>query len=385
MLQKSLWSEFVVNIPLFKIHWNEEDIKLIEKVIRSGRSWCIGDEIEELEKRIAEYLGLKYCILLNSGGSALHALMEAYGFSKGNEVIVPSFSFIATAFAPLYVGAKPVFADIEDQTFGLDVEDVKQRITPDTKAIIPIHYGGMPCQIKVLRDFALDNNLILIEDAAEAFGASIRNQLVGTFGDSAIFSFCQNKIFTTGEGGAVVTDNHDLMEQVRLYRSYGRISAGDYFSSSGDIDYVEIGHNQRMSTILAALGISQLKRVNKLIQMRVRNAQFLTKHLGEIEEVIPPKPPSNEFLCVYQMYTIRVRQGLKKRNGLIQHLQKKGISSKVYFDPIHRYSIFKKLGYGSVNLPITEQLASEVLSLPIYPHMTDEELNYIVKTVSEFF
>jgi perosamine synthetase len=374
-----------LEIPLFKIHWNEKDIKLVEKVIRSGKSWCIGAEIEEFEEKIANYLGLSHCVLLNSGGSALLALMESYGFSKGDEIIVPSFTFIGTAYAPLYVGARPVFADIEEITFGLNVENVKRKITPKTKAIIPIHYGGMSCKIKELEEVATDHNLILIEDAAESFGAKLKEKLTGTFGDSAIFSFCQNKVFTTSEGGAVVTNDSDLAEKVRLFRSYGRVMSGDYFSSSGDIDYVEAGYNLRMSSILAALGISQLNRVNDLITLRRKNAQYLNNRLSEVEGLILPTPPSNEFFCVYQMYTIRVKEGRKKRDELMRYLLDKGITSKVYFDPVHRYSLFQKLGYSDEKLPITERLSSEVLTLPMYPHMTNEELEYISEAVIGFF
>lgn len=374
-----------MDIPLFRIHWEEEDIRLVENIIRSGKYWCIGEQIEELENSISDYLDLKHCVLLNSGGSALLALMKAYGFSKGDEVIVPSFSFIATAYAPLYVEAKPVFADVEEHTFGLDVEDVERKISSKTKAIMPIHYGGMPCQIEAIKELATNNEIHLIEDAAEAFGAKINDQLLGTIGDSAILSFCQNKVFTTSEGGAVVTNNTELQERIRLLRSYGRITEGDYFSTSRDIDYVSIGYNLRISTILAALGISQLRRVDKLIHMRRKNAQFLNNRLSEVDEIILPSPPSNEFFCVYQMYTIRVKEGRKKRDMLMHHLKKKGIASKVYFDPIHKYSIFQKLGYGRIELPITERLSSEVLTLPMFPHMTDDELNYIADALIEFF
>jgi perosamine synthetase len=385
MNQKPEMGEFTLDIPLFKIHWSEEDIIRVEKVIRSGKYWCIGPEIEELEENIANYLGLKHCVLFNSGGSALHALMESYNFSKGDEIIVPSFTFIGTAYAPLYVGSRPVFADVEEQTFGLDVEDVKQKITPKTKAIIPIHYGGMPCQIGALEDLAKDHNLILIEDAAESFGAKFKNNLTGKFGESAILSFCQNKIFTTSEGGAIVTDNSELMERIRLFRSYGRITSGDYFSNSGDIDYVERGYNLRMSSILAALGISQLKRVDRLINMRRKNAHYLNKRLSEVDEITLPIPPTSEFYCVYQMYTIRVKEGRKKRDELMHYLKNKGITSRVYFDPAHKFTIFQDLGFGAIKLPTTELLSSEVLTLPMYPHMTNDELDYISEAVIEFF
>lgn len=373
-----------MKIPLFKIYWDENDIRAVKEVISSGMHWCIGEQVEEFEKRISEYVDAKYCVSFNSGGSALHALMLAYDFRPGDEVIVPSFTFIATAYAPLYVGARPVFADIEEETFGLDPEDVKEKITKRTKAIIPIHYGGMPCKIRELKQIAEDYNLVLIEDAAEAFGAKVKNKYVGTFGDSAIFSFCQNKIFTTSEGGCVITNNKKIYERLKLIASYGRVTKGDYFISSSDIDYVTLGYNWRLSTILAALGLSQLQKVDKLIKMRRRNAEYLTKKLRKIDGIKPPMEPDNYF-AVYQLYTIRVLGGFNERNSLMDFLTKKGISTKIYFDPVHRYSIFKRLGYANINLPITEKIASQVLTLPMYPHMTKEELDHLVTSVREFF
>ena len=373
-----------MRIPLFKIYWDEEDLKAVEGVIRSGMYWCVGKQIEELEKRICEYLGVKYCVTFNSGGSALYASMLAYGFKPGDEIIVPSFTFIATAYAPLYVGAKPVFADIEEETLGLDPEDVKEKITKKTKAIIPIHYGGMPCKIKELKEIAEDYNLILIEDAAEAFGAKIKDRYVGTFGDASIFSFCQNKIFTTSEGGCVVTDNKEIYERLKLIVSYGRVTNIDYFTSSSRVDYVMLGYNWRLSTILAALGLSQLKKVDKLIEMRRKNAKYLNKELGKVDGIQPPIEPDNYF-AVYQLYTIRVLEGFEKRNSLMEFLAKKGISTKIYFEPVHKYTIFKQLGYANVKLPITEKVSSQVLTLPMYPHMTKEELDYIINSIKEFF
>lgn len=373
-----------MKIPLFKIYWDEEDIKAVEEVIRSGMNWCIGKHVEDFEKKLSEYLGANYCVTFNSGGSALHALMLAYDFKPGDEIIVPSFTFIATAYAPLYVGARPVFADIEEETLGLDPEDVKEKITKKTKAIIPVHYGGMPCKIRELREIAEDYKLVLIEDAAEAFGARVKDKFVGTFGDSAIFSFCQNKVFTTSEGGCVVTDNKTIYERLKLIVSYGRMTSGDYFTSSSSVDYVTIGYNWRLSTILAALGLSQLKKVNKLIEMRRKNAEYLNKELVKIDGIRPPVEPKDYF-AVYQLYTIRVMDGIKRRNSLMNFLAKKGISTKIYFDPAHKYSIFKKLGYRNITLPTTEKIASQVLTLPIYPHMTREELDYIVTSIREFF
>ncbi len=374
-----------MEIPLFKIHWNEDDIEAVNKIIRSGSYWCIGRDIDEFEREIATYLGSEHCVLLNSGGSALQALMVAHEFQKGDEIIVPSFTFIASAYAPLYTDAKPVFADIEEETYGLDPEDVKQKITSKTKAIIPVHYGGMPCKIDTLRDLAEDHGLILIEDAAEALGAKHGGKTVGTFGHSSIFSFCQNKVISTSEGGCIVTDDPAIDEKVRLFRSYGRVIKGDYFSGGTDLDYVESGYNLRMSTILASLGRSQLRRIDDLILMRQKNASFLIEKLSCLDEVSCPVPPSKDFFTVYQMFTLRVRTGQEKRDSLLKYLGDKGISSKVYFDPVHEYSVFQKLGLSNAKLPVTEKVASEVLTIPMYPHMTREELDYLATTIIDFF
>jgi perosamine synthetase len=174
------------NIPLFKIYWDEQDIAEITTAVRSGVSWAIGSNIEKFEKGIAEYIGTKYAVVFNSGTSALHAALLAYELGEGAEVIVPSFTFIATANAALFVGAKPVFAEIEEETYGLDPMDVRRKITPKTRAIIPIHYGGCPCLVNELKQIVEEHGLILIEDAAEAFGAAINGKKVGSFGDAAI-------------------------------------------------------------------------------------------------------------------------------------------------------------------------------------------------------
>lgn len=190
-------------IPLFKMYWDQDDLNAITTTLSSGMNWAVGSEVTQFEQELAHHIGSEYCLTFNSGTSALHAALLAYGIGAGDEVIVPSFTFIATANAPLFVGAKPVFADIEETTLGLNPESVLEHVTPNTKAIIPVHYGGCPCMIKELQEITDDHDLILIEDAAEAFGSSIQGTKVGTFGDSAMISFCQNKIITTGEGGGL--------------------------------------------------------------------------------------------------------------------------------------------------------------------------------------
>jgi perosamine synthetase len=369
-------------IPLFKIYWDEDCVKEVNEVIKSGMNWAIGSKVKEFEEAISEYIGVKYTVSFNSGTSALHALLLAYKIGPGGEIIVPSFTFIATANAALFVGAKPVFADIEEETFGLDPQDVNERISERTKAIITVHYGGCPCKVKELREIAYDHKILLIEDAAEAFGAKIRSLKVGTFGDSAMFSFCQNKVITTGEGGAVVTNDEKIYERLKLIRSHGRLEDQQYFSLTQAGEYVELGYNWRLSNILAALGLAQIRKVDKIIEMRRQKAQILTEKLSKINNITPLKPPEGYF-HVYQLYTVRVPSML--REGLMRHLAEKSIMSKIYFSPIHLTMFYReRFGFKGGELPVTEKVSKEVLSLPIYPTMTNDEINYIVKSVGEF-
>jgi perosamine synthetase len=371
-------------IPLFKIYWDKEDIKLVKEAISSGMFWAIGPNIEKFEGMLSQYVGTRYALVFNSGTSALHAVLLACGIEPRDEVIVPSFTFIATANSPLFVGAKPVFADVEAKTFGLDPEDVERRITRKTRAVIPIHYGGLPCRINELKALADRHNLLLIEDAAESLGAAIHGKKVGTFGDCAILSFCSNKLITTGEGGAVLTNSAELYEKLKLVRSHGRAETSNYFSSNEYMDYVTLGYNFRMSDITAALGIAQLKKIDTVIQMRRRNAKMLSARLSRVAEIEVPCPPDNCF-HVYQIYTIRVNKGKEERDALSAYLAKKGIMTKVYFYPVHFTHFYKnELGYNC-ELPVTERLSKQVLTLPVYPSLTEDEINYITDTIDAFF
>lgn len=371
-------------IPLYKIYWDEEDKKSVMKVIERGSYWTVGPEVEEFEKLVADYTGRKYGISFNSGTSALHAIFLAYDLKAGDEVIVPSFTFIATANAALFIGAKPIFADVEEETFGLSPSDVQEKVTRKTKAVMPVHYGGLPCHIKELQEIAKDNDLILIEDAAESIGASIDGRKVGSFSDSAMFSFCGNKVITTGEGGMIVTDSKEIWERLKLIRSHGRLEVEPYFATTKSLDYITLGYNWRMSSVTAALGVSQMKRLERVIEMRRRNAEYLESELSKISRIEPQNPPKGYF-HVYQMYTIRVKDGKDVRDALKGYLATKGIMSKVYFDPVHLTSFYRKhFHHKRRELPVTEKLSEEVLTLPMYPTLHKEEMGYIAKSIDEF-
>lgn len=372
------------NIPLFKIYWDEKDVKRVTSVIRRGMYWATGPEVKEFETKICEYLGVKYTVAVNSGTSALHAALVAHGIGKGDEVIVPSFTFIATANAPLFVGAKPVFAEIEEETYGLAPEDVARKITPKTKAIIPIHYGGSPCHCAELAQIAKKHGLILIEDAAESFGAAADGKKVGTFGDSAILSFCAPKVITTGEGGAVITDSKNVYERVRLTCSHGRVETTDYFSSAEHMEHVTLGYNFRMSTMTAALGMAQIEKADEIISRRRENAHYLNDRLSDIKGIMIPDPP-DRFFHTYQIYTITIRNN-NLRDELMKYLLKKKITAKVYFFPVHLTQFYRReFGYREGDLPLTEKVASGVLTLPMYPTLTKKDMDYIAQQIKDFF
>ena len=371
-------------IPLYKIYWDDADVKRVLEVIRQGMFWATGPNIEQFESIVAQYLEREYAVAFNSGTSALHALLLACGIKDDDEVIVPSFTFIATANSVLFVGAKPVFADIETKTYGLDPEDVERKITGKTKAIMPMHYGGSSCQIRELKEIAEDHKLLLLEDAAESLGTRIDGELVGSLGDAAMFSFCGNKVITTGEGGMIVTDQRDVYEKMKLVRSHGRLETEDYFTSVRTGDYVMLGYNWRMSNITAALGVTQLEKLDKLIGMRRKNAAYMSKNLSDVSGIEAPNPPEGVF-HVYQMYTVRVKGGEKARDGLRDHLAEKGVMTKVYFSPVHLTHFYREeFGFKGGELPVTEELSNMVLSLPMYASLTKDEMDYVTDSVRDF-
>ena len=369
-------------IPLYKIFTDRDDNKAVNKVLQRGMDWAIGHEIAEFEKKIANYIGTKYCVAFNSGTSAGHAALLAININSG-EVIVPSFTFISTANWPLMVNAKPKFVDIEEENFGLSPERVKVEITKNTKAIIPIHYGGLPCKIIEINRIARNKKITLIEDCAESFGAKIKGVSVGTFGQMSIFSFAPNKILTTGEGGAICTDSRKIFEKLQLIRSHGRKVNENYFKTSQLPNYISIGYNWRMSSMTAALGLSQFDKLDRIIQLRRRHARFYVSKFKKIKEIKLPDEPK-DHLHVYQLFTIQLKNNLI-RNELQKFLTSRGIMTKVFFEPIHLSNFYKKSGFGKKSLPNTEKISQTVLSLPIFPGLKSEEIRYICDSTQEFF
>ncbi|WP_121744977.1 DegT/DnrJ/EryC1/StrS family aminotransferase [Natronorubrum halophilum] len=368
-------------IPLFEIPWDEDDVANAVDSITRGSYWANGPYIDRFESGLESYLGVDHAITVNSGTTALVAALTAHGVGEGDEVIVPSFTFIATANAVRLVGARPVFADIERETYGLDPECVTAKVSDETAAILPIHPYGCACQIDALVEIAADAGVPLIEDAAEAFGAEYRGQALGTFGDAAALSFCQNKILPTGEGGAIVTDDDDIARRVEQFRSHGRTSS-EYFVSSDSGEYVGLGTNVRMSDLVASIGCAQLTKVDDHIERRRRVATQLSDGFADVEGVTP-HTAAGRGNHVYQLYTVTLSETVD-RETVIDTLSQRGIASKVYWDPcVHLTRAYREeYGYEPGAFPVTEAVMGRVLSLPIHPNLTGDEIDRITAGVS---
>jgi perosamine synthetase len=369
-------------IPLYKVDWDKEDVKTVTGVIKRGMDWAIGPEIEEFEQSLAHYHNSKYCVVFNSGTSAGHAALLSLNLKPSSEIIVPSFTFIATANWPLMVDQKPIFSEIEEKTLGMDPSYLDSIISKKTKVIMPIHYGGMPCKIIEIKKFAEQHKLILIEDSAESIGSTIGNKKTGSFGDMSILSFAGNKVLTTGEGGAVIVNSKKLYEKLKLIRSHGRQTNLNYFQTNKTPKYISLGYNWRMSSMTAALGISQLSKLDKLISKRRTNAKSLSSKLNKHSKIILPFDYKNHK-SVFQLYTIRIT-GKNLRNNLMEFLEKKGIMSKIFFEPVHLSKFYSKNMNKKISLPITEKISQQVLTLPMYPSLTKDEINFISDSIDEF-
>ena len=376
-MKKTNW-----RIPLYKVSNDSSEIKAISKVIKRGMDWAIGPEVEKFENDLAKYIGTRYCVSFNSGTSAGHAALLSYNLKNNDQVLVPSFSFIATANWPLMVNAITKFVDIEEINYGMNPKNIEESISKKTKIIMPTHYAGLPCKIDEIRRISKKNKITLIEDAAESIGSKINKQKVGTFGEVAIFSFAGNKILTSGEGGAVVTDSKEKFEKLKLIRSHGRKTIKNYFSNIQTPQYVELGYNWRMSSITAALCLSQLNKIEKLINLRRQNAKYYQKKLAKIEGIKIHAEPKG-YKHVYQLFSIQL-PSKRIRDGLSRFLAKKGIMSKVFFEPIHLTKHFSNYKIKQERLKITETVSERILSLPMYPELTKEEITEITGSINEF-
>jgi perosamine synthetase len=359
-------------IPIAKPIIGEDEISAVTAVLRSGII-AQGKKVEEFEEAFAEFIGTKYAVAVNSGTAALHIAFLSHGIGEGDEVITSPFTFIATANSILFTGAKPVFADIEEDSFNIASDSIDEKITPRTKAIMPVHLYGQPCDMKRIMRIAQEHGLIVIEDACQAHGAGYERKKVGSFG-TGCFSFYPTKNMTTGEGGMITTNDKDIAQKARMIRSHGQRQR--YFHEI-------LGYNFRMTDIAAAIGLCQLGKLEEFNSKRIENAKFLTKELSGIKGLVPPGIKSNTR-HVFHQYTLRITQDFGiPRDELRQKLMNKGVATEVYYPlPIHKQPLYQNLGYND-HLPNSEKAAREVLSLPVHPSLTKEDLENIVRAIQD--
>ena len=345
-----------------------EEKQAVLEVLDSG-ILAQGPRVKAFEAAFAEMCGVKFAIATSSGTTALHTSLLAHGIKPGDEVITSSFSFIASANSALFVGARPVFVDIDPRTFNLNPSLIETAITKNTRAIISVHLFGLSCDMDAILNIAAKHRLLVIEDACQSHGAAYKGLKVGSFGTGA-FSLYPTKNMTSGEGGMITTNEDTIAEHCRAIRQHGMRRR--YYHD-------ELGYNFRMTDIQAAIGLEQLKKLEKFNLIRRENARYLSAHLKGV--VVPFVPEGHEHS--FQQYTIRVPDG--RRDSLIEHLTSRGVGSMVYYPvPIHQQTFYvRELAYKMI-LPETERAAAEVLSLPVHPGLSADDLQTIVAAVNEF-
>lgn len=352
-------------ISIARPHIGEAEIEAVVAVMRSGHL-AQGAVVAEFERRFAGICGVDHAIATTSGTTALHLALLAHGIGPGDEVITTSFSFIASANCILYVGATPVFADIEPETFNIDPDDVEWRITSKTRAIIPVHLYGNPAGLARLQDICRRHGLVLIEDACQAHAATYQGQTVGSFG-TGCFSFYPTKNVMSGEGGIIKTNDDAVAEKARLLRAHGMPQR-----------YVHeiLGYNFRLSDLHAAIGLTQLDNLAAWTARRQENARRLRDALGDIGMGFQATAP--DATHVYHQFTIRIESD---RDEVRRYLAEHGVGSEIYYPiPIHQQQLYRELGYD-ISLPHTELASREVLSLPVHPALADDDVDTVARTV----
>lgn len=362
-------------IPLARPDITEAEIEAVVEVLRSG-VLSIGPRVQEFEERIKKFTGRRHAVAVNSGTSGLHLLIRAYGIGEGDEVITTSFSFVASANCILFERAKPVFVDIDPSTYNLDVSLIEEKITPRTKAILPVDVFGQPVDMEAIMEIARRYGLVVIEDSCEAIGSKRRGKLAGTAGDAGVYAFYPNKQMTTAEGGVIVTDDDRVAELCRSMRSQGRAVTGTW------LHHERLGYNYRMSELHAALGVVQLKRLPEFIRRRQEVANRYRELLAGVEGVVLPAVAEDVEVMSWFVYVVRFLPPLN-RDRIMEYLLSRGIECKPYFPPIHLQPFYRELGYREGDLPVTEEVARQTLALPFYNHLTREEQEYVAEEVKK--
>jgi dTDP-4-amino-4,6-dideoxygalactose transaminase len=364
----------------------DDEKRAVIEVLESGQL-AQGPRVAAFEAAFAKYIGVEHAVAVSSGTAALHVALLAHGIAPSGdrsagsgpagapaEVIVPAFSFAATANVVLHAGARPVFVDVREDDFNVHVDDIAAAITDRTRAVIAVHLYGQPCDIEATAALCQRRDIVLIEDAAQAIGAELGGRRAGAFG-TGCFSLYATKNLQTGEGGMITTSDASIADRARVYRSQGERTR--YVTE-------ELGYNYRMTEVAAALGLAQMSKIDAHTDQRRKSAARLTQLLAPLEDqgklVLPRTMPGRTH--VWHQYTVRVTAGRAARDALQATMRERGIETAVFYPtPIHRQPLYRRLGYGDLKLPVAERLADEVLSLPVHPSLSDDDLEQIAKGV----
>ena len=359
-------------IPLSSPDITKKEIDVINQVL-STPFLSIGPKIQEFEQKIADYIGTKYAVGVNSGTSGLHLCIKSLDIKDGDEIITSPFSFIASANCALFERAKPVFVDINGKNLCIDADKIEEKITKKTKAILPVHIFGYSCDMDKIMEIAKKHNLAVIEDACEAIGTEYKGKKVGSFGDVGVLAFYPNKQITTAEGGMILTNNEKIARLCRSLRNQGRDEGNEWLSHS------RLGYNYRMSELSAALGTSQADRIDEIIGKRQNIAQSYSQKLAGVDGITIPYL-SSEIKMSWFVYVIKLDERFlrKDRDQIIKKLKEKGISARNYFPPIHLEPFYvDTFGYKKGNFPIAEKISNLTIALPFYNNLTEKEIDYI--------
>ncbi|NLL62087.1 MAG: DegT/DnrJ/EryC1/StrS family aminotransferase [Candidatus Atribacteria bacterium] len=372
-----------MQVPLSSPDIIEKDIDAVVAVLKT-RFLSIGPKIEEFEKKICDYVGVKNAVAVNSGTSALHLIIKGLGIQEGDKVLTTPFSFIASSNCILFEKAEPLFVDIDEQTLNLDPVKIEERLKSlkaeelkKVKALLAVDVFGQPADWDRVEEIARKYNLLLIEDSAESLGSEYKGRKCGTFGEAGVFAFYPNKQITTAEGGVLVTDNEELAVAARSMRSQGRGISGEW------LDHDRLGYNFRMDELAAALGCSQLERIDEILEKRAKVAERYNKRLGEIKEVQIPYISQNTNKMSWFVYVIRLAKGID-RDKVMKYLNQEGVQCKPYFTPIHLQPFYVDMfGYQRGDFPVTEDISSRTIALPFFNNLTEEQMDYVVEKLAE--
>ena len=362
-------------IPMASADLNESDIQAVLEVLRSGRL-ALGPKLEEFEHLMAEYIGVKHAVAVNSGTAALHLIVRALGIGKGDEVLVPAFTFAASVNAFLYEGATPVFVDIEPGSYNLDPEDLERKVSARTRVIMAVDVFGHPAEWDDILWIAGRRGLKVIDDSCEALGAEYKGRKIGQIGHAAAFAFYPNKQITTGEGGIIVTDDDEIARLCRSLRNQGRGEMGAW------LEHELLGFNYRLDEMSAALGLSQLRRIDEFTAKRQHVAQMYTERLREFSWV--EHPAVKPYVRVsWFVYVVTLAAGLE-RDEVMRRMQARGIPVRGYFAPLHLQPYIQEIsGSRAGDLPVTESVAQRTIALPFHNNLTRHEVDRVVNTLAE--